>query len=168
MHSPGLTLQFVLIAVCAFYLPAAHSQTFTGKVVAIADGDTLTVVTASKRKHRIRLAGIDAPEKHQSFGTRSKESLADLCFGKQAEVTSHVTDRYKRRVANVRCAGVDASAEQVSRGMAWVYRRYVSGNYHFYLLEFGARIAQRGLWTDPDPVAPWEWRNHKKQHVQAF
>ena len=82
------SVKFIIIAVCALYLSPVQAKTFGGKVVGVADGDTLTVVTRSKRQHKIRLAGIDAPEKQQPFGERSKQSLSDLCFGKQAEVTT--------------------------------------------------------------------------------
>jgi len=162
------SVKFIIIVVCAFHLSPLEAKTFGGKVVGIADGDTLTIVTRSKRQHKIRLAGIDAPEKQQPFGERSRQSLSDLCFGKRAEVTSRVVDRYKSVVANVKCDGVNVNAEQVSRGMAWTYRRYVDRNYHFYLLEFSARLAKRGLWADPNPVAPWQWRNHRKRNGWAF
>jgi endonuclease YncB( thermonuclease family) len=158
-------LRLAVIA-CCFYLPCAQAGTFVGKVVGIADGDTLTIRTASKHQHRIRLAEIDAPEKRQPFGKRSKQSLSDLCFGKQAKVTPRVIDRYKRTVAHINCAGVDVSAEQVGRGMAWVYRRYAR-NHNLYILEHNARVAKRGLWADPNPTTPWEWRNHRKQNVRT-
>ena len=162
------SVKIIIIAVCALYLSPVQAKTFGRKVVGVADGDTLTVVTRSKRQHKIRLAGIDAPEKQQPFGERSKQSLSDLCFGKQAEVTTPVVDRYKRVVANVKCDDVNVNAEQVSRGMAWTYRRYADRNYHLYLLEFGARLTKRGLWADPNPVAPWQWRNHRKRNVWAL
>lgn len=100
---------------------------FLATVIGISDGDTLTVLDEDKQQVKIRLAEIDAPEKKQPFGTKSKQSLSDLCFGKQAEIIPQVKDRYKRTVARVRCAGVDANAEQVNRGMAWVYRQYAVG-----------------------------------------
>ena len=97
---------------------------FLATVIGISDGDTLTVLDESKWQVKIRLAEIDAPEKQQPFGTRSKQSLSELCFGKKAEIKPRVKDRYGRTVARVTCDGIDANAEQVNRGMAWVYRKY--------------------------------------------
>jgi len=111
-------LKLTLVALCVLYLPAAQAASFSGKVVGIADGDTLTVLTASKKQHKIRLAEIDAPENSKPFGSKSKESLSDLCFGKEAEISPRVKDRYQRIVARVRCAVVDVNSEQVNRGMA--------------------------------------------------
>ena len=82
-------------------------------------------------------------------------------------MTPRVIDRYKRTVAHIKCAGVDVNAEQVDRGMAWVYRRYAR-NHNLYILERNARVAKRGLWADPNPTAPWEWRNHRKQNVRTL
>ena len=125
----------------------------------IADGDTLTVLTAARQQHKIRLAEIDAPEKTSPFGTKSKQSLSDLCFGKEAEVRPRAKDRYKRTVARVTCAGIDANAEQVNRGMAWVYRRYAK-DHDLYVLEHGAKAGKRGLWADSSPTPPWQWRKN--------
>jgi endonuclease YncB( thermonuclease family) len=151
--------KFTLVAVCGLYLSTAQAATFSGKVVGIADGDTLTVLTASKKQHKIRLAEIDAPEKYQPFGSKSKQSLSDLCFDKKAEVTPFVKDRYQRIVARVKCAGVDANAEQVNRGMAWVYRRYAK-DHDLYVLEHGAKVGKRGLWAHSSPTPPWQWRKN--------
>lgn len=126
-------------------------------VVGVSDGDTLTVLDG-QQQIKVRLAEIDAPEKKQPFGARSKQSLSDLCFGKQAEIRAQARDRYGRTVARVTCAGVDANAEQVRRGMAWVYRQYARDK-ALYVLEAEARADRRGLWADSDPVPPWEWRS---------
>jgi endonuclease YncB( thermonuclease family) len=155
-------LKFVIIAIGILYLPAAQAETFSGKVVGVADGDTLTVLTASKQQHEIRLAEIDAPEESQPFGTTSKQSLLDLCFGKEAKVRPRATDRYKGTVARVTCAGIDANAEQVKRGMAWVHRRYAKDN-KLYVLQHYARVAKRGLWSDPSAISPSAWRDQRKQ-----
>jgi micrococcal nuclease len=126
---------------------------FLATVIGISDGDTLTVLDESKRQVTIRLAEIDAPEKRQPFGKRSKQSLSELCFGKQAEIKPRVKDRYGRTVARVNCAGIDANAEQVNRGMAWVYRKYAKDNY-LYVLQHEAKAARRGLWSGRAPIPP--------------
>ena len=128
-----------------------------GLVVAIADGDTLILLNEDLQQVKIRLAEIDAPEKKQAFGTRSRQSLGELCHEKRAEVRVVDVDRYKRIVGRVSCAGVDANAAQVRRGMAWVYDRYAKDK-TLYRVQDEARSAGRGLWADRDPVAPWEWR----------
>lgn len=133
-----------------------------GKVVGIADGDTLTLLDAGKRQHKIRLAEVDAPEKNQAFGSRAKQALSDLCFGKQAQVSSSTADRYGRIVGTVYCDGVDANAELVRQGMTWVYVQYAKRGSPLFDLEKNARATQRGLWADAKPVPPWEWRRNKR------
>jgi endonuclease YncB( thermonuclease family) len=155
-------LKIALVAVCGLYLSAAQAATFSGKVVGIADGDTLTVLNENKQQVKIRLAEIDAPESKQPFGAKSKQSLSELCFGKQAEVVPRAINRYKRTVARVKCAGVDANAEQVNRGMAWVYRKYAKDN-NLYVLQHEARAAERGLWSDRSPIPPSAWRQQQRQ-----
>lgn len=140
---------------------------FLATVISISDGDTLTVLTHDKQQIKIRLAEIDAPEKRQPFGTRSKQSLSDLCFGKQAEVKPQVKDRYKRTVARITCDGVDANAKQVSRGMAWVYRQYAK-DHDLYVLEHQAKVEKRGLWSAPSPIPPWEWRKDRRKNVRTL
>lgn len=130
-----------------------------GRVVGVMDGDTIAVLTSGRVQVKVRLAEIDAPEKAQPFGAKSKQSLSDLCFDKTATLTSLGEDRYKRTLARVTCAGVDANAEQVQRGMAWVYRQYAPKDSPLYAVENEARAARRGLWVDPSPTAPWEWRH---------
>lgn len=136
----------LLIALCA--VTAAQAGPFAARVVAVADGDTLTVLADDQRQHIIRLAEIDAPEKAQAFGNRSKQHLAALCFGKSAMVTPRTTDRYRRTVAHVECDGTDASAEQVHAGMAWLFDRYVTDR-GLYAVQDEARGAGRGLWGRP-------------------
>lgn len=133
---------------------------FTGKVVRVADGDTITVLR-DREQVKVRLLEIDAPEKAQAFGNRSKQSLSDLCFNKTARLDDKGKDRYGRTLARVYCDGVDANAEQVRRGMAWVYDRYVTDR-GLYSIQDEARAAKRGLWADNSPVPPWEWRRKKR------
>lgn len=128
-----------------------------GLVVAIADGDTLTVLNDDKQQIRVRLAEIDAPERRQPFGTRSRQSLAEMCHEVRARVIVLDIDRYGRTIGRVQCDGVDANAEQVRRGMAWVYDRYVTDR-SLYALQDAARSERKGLWRDSDPIPPWQWR----------
>jgi endonuclease YncB( thermonuclease family) len=136
----------------------ASADVLTGRVVGISDGDTLTLLDASKVQHKIRLAAIDAPEKSQAFGNKSKQALSDLCFDKQASIEVVDTDRYGRTVGEVSCAGNNANEAMVRSGMAWVYRKYAKGYPGLYKLEDEAKAARRGLWVDSNPVPPWEWR----------
>jgi endonuclease YncB( thermonuclease family) len=137
-----------------------------GKVVSVHDGDTLTVLV-DHRQVRVRLIDIDAPELRQPFGTRSRQSLSTLCFGKVASLDVRGHDRYNRTLARVTCAGADANAEQVRRGYAWTYVRYARPDSPLFALENEARTAHRGLWQDPAPVAPWEWRRAVRESSRA-
>jgi endonuclease YncB( thermonuclease family) len=137
------------------------ARELAGRVVSIQDGDTLTVLV-SRRQIKVRLADIDAPERKQPFGTRSRQSLADLCAGKDARIAEQGRDRYGRTLGRVTCASVDANAEQVRRGMAWVYERYAPKGSPLYVVQTEARAARRGLWQDARPVPPWEWRRAKR------
>ena len=128
----------------------------------IADGDTLTVLVERKQV-KVRLIDIDAPEKKQAFGTRSRQSLSEMCGGKMAQVDDRGRDRYGRTLGQVTCAGVNVNAEQVRRGLAWVYRKYAPKDSPLYGVEAEARAARRGLWADPEPIAPWEWRAQRRQ-----
>jgi len=111
----------------------------------------------------VRLADIDAPEKAQPFGQRSKQYLSDLCFRKQAEVVPQARlDRYGRTVAHVRCDGQDANAAQVKAGMAWVYTRYAAKGSSLQAIQAKAMDDRRGLWSDDHPVPPWDWRRLKR------
>jgi endonuclease YncB( thermonuclease family) len=132
-------------------------------VIGIADGDTLTArcdVPEGKVNVTVRVAEIDAPEKAQPWGNRSRQHLAALCHGKPAIVEPRTTDRYGRTVARVECDGADASAEQVRAGMAWVFDRYVIDR-GLYGVQDDARSGRRGLWVDAVPIAPWEWRKQQ-------
>jgi endonuclease YncB( thermonuclease family) len=163
----GLALRLSAIAICGFHFSVAQAETLVGTVVGIADGDTLTIVNNDRQEVKIKLAEIDAPEKYQAFGARSRQSLSDLCLGKQAEIIAQVKDRYERTLARVKCAGVDANTEQVRRGMAWVYPRQVK-DHNLYIMQHEAKVKKRGLWVDSSPTAPWEFRKRAKQHVREI
>lgn len=137
------------------------------KVVGIADGDTITALCHGNEQVKVRLAEIDAPEKAQPFGAKSKQSLSGLCFGKQARISPQGRDRYGRTIGRIYCftpgvkTEIDANAEQVRRGLAWVYDRYVTDP-DLYPLQDAARAERRGLWADSAPTPPWEWRKARR------
>lgn len=159
--------------IISLLLPCAvFADTLTGRVVGIADGDTITVLDAVRQQHRIRVAGIDAPEKAQPFGQRSKENLSRLVFSKDVRIEWDKRDRYGRIIGKIwvqpsdcpRCGlTLDAGLAQLSAGMAWWYRKFASeqsaedrGRYQFE--EDEARARRVGLWREVDPVPPWDWR----------
>jgi endonuclease YncB( thermonuclease family) len=145
----------------------AYADTITGRVVGVTDGDTVTVLDGQKVQHKIRLAGIDAPEKAQPFGNRSKESLSDVAFEKSVTVETDKRDRYGREVGKMLVNGRDVNLIQVERGMAWHYKAYEreqspSDRKLYDAAEDDAKAARRGLWRDAEPVPPWEFRHRGK------
>lgn len=152
-----------VLAVPAFAAPAVAGETLKGRVVGVADGDTLTVEDAQKKRHRIRLANIDAPEMGQVYGKSARSSLIRVCLGKPAQVALGAPDG-DRVVGEVSCAGRDAAAEQVKRGMAWVSARFTPPGSPLFELEAHARLTKAGLWGGrQEPVAPWQWREKEKR-----
>lgn len=129
-------------------------------IIAISDGDTLKARCGAPGAYQqliIRLAEIDAPEKAQPYGQRSRQHLADLCFQTQATIRPATRDRYGRTVARVECRGQDANAEQVRAGMAWAYTYYLTDP-EIQHLQDAAKASRAGLWADPSPIPPWDWR----------
>ena len=135
-----------------------YLHTLEGKVVGITDGDTLKLLV-DNRQIKIRLAQIDTPERNQPYGSRAKQALSDLTFGKEVMAKVETIDRYGRSVARIYVDGVDVSAEMVRQGAAWVYRKYATDE-SLYEIEKEAQEAGRGLWALPEAqrVPPWEWR----------
>lgn len=160
-------MKTLLFAVSLFLLiQSANAGTILGKVVGVADGDTITVLDNTNTQYKIRLAGIDAPEKSQAFGKVSKKALSDLVFDKQVTVDWQKQDRYGRTVGKVLVNGHDANFAQIKSGMAWFYKKYQNE------LELGDRLdylhAQEavehnklGLWIDKEPTPPWDYRKQK-------
>lgn len=159
------TLLGIAFALSALACQAAELH---GQVVAISDGDTITVLDGSKTQHKIRLAGIDAPEKRQAFGQRSKQSLSELVYLRQVTVETSKRDRYGREIGKILLHGADVNLEQVRRGMAWHYRAYqreqsAADRKTYADVEEQARTARVGLWRDADPAAPWEFRRQHRR-----
>lgn len=146
----------------------AYSETIQGRVVGVADGDTITVLDAAKVQYKIRLAGIDAPEKKQAFGNRSKESLSELVFDKLVAVETTKNDKYGRAIGKVLVNGLDVNLVQLERGMAWFYRLYqkeqsAEDRRLYDTVEMQAKGDRRGLWVDQDPLPPWAFRHSKEK-----
>ena len=163
-------IPFLLAAtVCS----TALAEMIEGRVVGVSDGDTITVLDRDQRQVKIRLSGIDAPEKKQTFGQRSKQNLSRLVFNKEVRVEWHKRDRYKRTIGKVwvqpsdcnECAHtLDANLAQLNAGMAWWYRQYaneqpVEDQSRYSRMEADAQARRAGLWADSSSMPPWEWRH---------
>ena len=157
------TLSAVLaVLVLATWATGAWPDAFQGKVIGVADGDTITVLH-DRQPEIIRLNGIDSPEKGQAFGDRAKEFTAQLAFGQMVQVIVRDLDRYGRTVADVRLPdGRSLNHEVVRGGYAWWFRRY-SSDASLGTAESEARSARRGLWANARPMAPWDWRETQRQ-----
>ena len=148
-----------------FLLPAV-ADTLQGRVVRVIDGDTVVVLDAGKEQHRVRLAGIDAPERKQPFGQKSKQYLAFQIAGQDVVVDWHKHDRYHRIVGKIIHDGQDVDLGMVRAGLAWWYRKYAheqspADRVLYEDAENKARAQRRGLWVDPHPVPPWQWRHRR-------
>jgi len=132
---------------------------FSGKVVNVADGDSITVLRG-REQVKVRMVDIDAPEKRQAFGNRSKEALEDLVKGQEVRVVERGKDKYQRTLGRIYRGDLDVNAELVRQGTAWSFRQY-SKDATLYPIEAEAKEHKRGLWRDPEPVPPWEWRKSK-------
>jgi endonuclease YncB( thermonuclease family) len=164
MRLLGVGILFLLLAHAA---NAAEEWTITGRVVGVSDGDTITILDRAKAQHKVRLHGIDAPEKGQAFGDRSRESLSRLAFERDVTALCHKVDRYGRQICKIMRGPVDLNIEQLRAGMAWWYREYAKeqsagDRSNYAAAEEEARQHRVGLWKDAKPVAPWEWRKEAR------
>ncbi len=158
----------LLAIVLSLLAVTASADTLTGRVVGIADGDTLTLLDATNTQYKIRLAGIDSPEKGQPFGQVCKQSLSDLAYDRVAAVESSKLDRYGRVIGKVLVNGQDVNLEQVRRGCGWHYKKYqneqiLDDRLSYNSAEESAKSRNVGLWTDHEPVPPWEWRKARRK-----
>jgi len=150
---------WVLGLVLLSWLSVAAAEEFTGKVIGVSDGDTVTVLR-DKTPVKVRLNGIDCPETGQPFGSRAKEETSELVFGKSVRVIRRDTDRYGRTVADVFLSdGRMLNQELVRSGYAWWYRKYAPNDGTLAKLEEEAKTSKRGLWSQPGAIVPWDWRN---------
>lgn len=163
------------VAAALLCLNVQASEIVTGFVVSVTDGDTITILDAERQQYKIRLTGIDAPERTQAFGDRSKTNLSVLLFNKNVRVEWHKRDRYQRIIGKVMVAPpdcpncgltLDVGLAQITTGMAWWYRAYANeqsvedrGRYEH--AEFEAKIRRVGLWADTNPIPPWAFRRER-------
>jgi endonuclease YncB( thermonuclease family) len=143
-----------------------------GRVVGVSDGDTITVLDAARRQYKIRLNGIDAPESDQDFGQASKRNLSDLVFGKDVIVIWNKRDRYGRILGKVVVGDREINLTQIRDGYSWFFRKYAAdiepADRHIYdEAEKEARSALRGLWQQPNPMPPWEFREKQRGQHQG-
>ena len=157
------------IGACLFVLlglaSVALATDFSGPVVSVLDGDTIEVLL-NNRAERIRLQGIDCPEKGQAYGTRAKQAASALVFGKEVTLKTHGKDKYGRTMADVYLPdGTNVNHELVKQGWCWWYRKYAPGNVILEELERRARGAGLGIWADSAPIPPWEWRKARRESL---
>jgi endonuclease YncB( thermonuclease family) len=153
----------LVLVIFLFLSTLANAKTIEGLVVGVADGDTITVLDQQKNTYKIRLQGIDAPEKKQAFGEKSKQSLHDLVHSKQVRIEYDKEDKYGRIVGKVTVDDVDICLQQLLLGMAWHYKKYqneqsVSDRALYSETEMKSKSLKLGLWTDDTPMPPWEFR----------
>ena len=151
---------FIVVAalLCILLARAALAADYSGPVVSILDGDTIEVLHNS-RPERVRLSGIDCPENGQAFGNKARQAVAAFVFGNQVTLQAHGQDKYGRTLGDVILLdGTHVNYELVKDGWCWWYRKYAPGDTVLEGLGKEARLAKKGLWTDPQPTPPWEWR----------
>ena len=137
----------------------------SGKVVGISDGDTFTMLNNDKQEIRVRLYGIDAPEKNQDFGKVSKKFLSDLIYNKQVTIMEMDRDRYNRIVSIAKIDSIVVNEVMLEEGLAWHYDQY-DNNPYWIALELAAQKQRRGLWRDEAPTPPWNFRKQKRKVAQ--
>lgn len=162
-------INMFLVAFLFLSSSLAQAALLEGRVVGVADGDTITILDNTNTQYKIRLAGIDAPEKKQPFGNVSKKSLSDLVYGKQVTIDWNKQDRYGRTVGKVLIDGVDANLEQVKRGFAWFYKKYqneqpLQDRLDYLHAQEAAETSKVGLWVDKEPIAPWDFRKNRRSN----
>lgn len=166
-------MRFLAALSCCIAL-SAQADTFTARVIAVMDGDTVMVLR-NGQKLKVRLANIDAPEKDQAYGNQARASLLELVGRKQVQVDSQAVDQYGRIVGLISADGRNVNQEQLKRGMAWEYSHFHSDK-TCLALQSAAQRAHRGLWSQANPQAPWQWRKlhpstqaalHAQPHVTA-
>lgn len=162
MRNNDTNTKLILLSFLIFTSVSTHAG-ITGRVVSIIDGDTITVLDNSNIQYKVRLAGIDAPEKKQPFGQNSKQSLSSCAYNKITTIEGDKKDRYGRLIGKVMIGNHDCNLRQVQKGLAWHYKKYMKEQIQddrliYMHAEEEARSKKLGLWVDKKPIPPWEWR----------
>lgn len=155
----------IFTVLLTFYGFVEASEVLEGKVIGVHDGDTVNLLISGNKQVKIRLAQIDAPESDQAFGQKSRQMLASMVFNKNVKVEKETVDKYGRTVGTIFVDSIDVNREQIKQGMAWAYRQYL----HDQSLvddEEKAKQSKVGLWSDPNPMPPWEYRHSRKGQKQ--
>jgi endonuclease YncB( thermonuclease family) len=164
-------MKYLIFILFLFPLISCQSDSISslpsGKVVAIADGDTFTLLSKENKQIKIRLYGIDTPERKQPYGTAARQYLSELIFGQQVKYEVLDIDRYQRTIAIVFTADKkNVNEEMIKAGYAWHYKQY-DQNPEWTRLEQIARKNRSGLWADANPSPPWEWRKKSREPAVA-
>lgn len=142
--------------------PPAPDFDFRGRVVRVADGDTVSILGSDNKQHRVRLYGIDTPEQDQPHGASSKQALSDLLADQVVDVVVVETDSYGRTVATLYRDGNNINKAMVAGGNAWWYRHFAPHSRELQNAEQTARQREAGLWRAAQPIPPWEWRRGQR------
>ena len=162
MDKSPLRIIVALLAIIFLHcLPAfTFAQPITGKVISVADGDTITILVSARNSVKVRLAAVDCPESGQAYGKQAKKFTSRMVYGKQVTIKPVTKDRYGRTVAMVYQNGANLSKEIIANGYGWVFRKYCKWAFcsDWLRLEQNARNRGIGLWRDKNAIPPWEWR----------
>jgi len=162
-HSVKINFLYIQwLTVSLLLVPNPSLADFSGPVVSVLDGDTIEVLH-NHHATRVRLNGIDCPEKGQAYGKKAKQAASTLVFGKEVTLQTYGLDKYGRTIADVILSdGTNVNHELVKDGWCWWYRKYAPGNAELEKLEKDARDAKKGLWVDPAPIPPWVYRKTRR------
>jgi endonuclease YncB( thermonuclease family) len=156
-------MKILITLITIFFSLSINAKELIGQVIKVVDGDTITILDANNEQFKIRLSGIDAPEKNQAFGNVSKQSLSEMIAGKEVKVAYNKRGRYGRIIGKVLLNNEDVNLMQVKRGLAWHYKQYereqeVDDRALYAQEEYLAQKERIGLWNDNNPIPPWDFR----------
>ncbi len=160
-------MKIITAIIFLLFSVVASAETISGRVVGISDGDTVTILDVTNTQYKIRLSGIDSPEKKQAFGSVAKKTLSDLIYGKQVDVNYSKLDRYQRIVGKIQFGNQDINLAMIKAGMAWHFTKYqkdqpFEDRLNYLHAQMDAEKQKNGLWIDPNPIPPWEFRKSKR------